>query len=94
MAKKESLFGMLRKGKDYETEQTKRTKAHPIRKRAQAIENIERMKKDLMAPVETEEERKRRLQREKEARARAKRKGTRRGTLDEAVTKKELKSMG
>jgi hypothetical protein len=57
--KKESLFGMLVKGKDYKTEQRERTERHPIRARA---ENLK----------ETPAQRRARLKREAEARRKAK----------------------
>lgn len=63
--KKESLFGMIRQGKNYETAQAKRTKAHPVRKKAAQVDYLEKLKREAMAPVETDAQRRKRLKKEK-----------------------------
>lgn len=63
MARIGRYLTMLKKGRSYETEQTKRTK-----KQKANIEAAETLKRELSRPVETEEERKKRLAREKKER--------------------------
>jgi hypothetical protein len=93
--KKESILGMIRKGKNYETAQAKRTKKHPVRKKAALVEERARIWREANTPVETEAERKKRLERERLAKSRAEenpRTRRARGDVGTALTGKEFES--